>query len=133
MEVEDNGHLPFLDILLSRWDDGSICCQFFRKKTRMEQYLHANSHHLPTQKFRVLNTLATRTLRIFDDDHLDQEKAHRLEVFESNGYSRPLGLKAFHKSNKEPMVKPALPNPIPKVYPPYIQGTLLDWLRTLLT
>jgi len=71
MEVEENGHLPFLDILLSRRDDGSICHQVFWKKTHTEQYFHANSHHFLTQKFGVLNTLATRALRISDDDHLD--------------------------------------------------------------
>jgi len=72
MEVEENGCLPFLDILLSRREDGSICHQVFRKKTHVEQFLHASSHHFPTQKFGVLSTLATHALRISDDSHLQQ-------------------------------------------------------------
>ena len=36
MEVEVDGWLPFLDILLSRNEDGSISHQVFRNKTHME-------------------------------------------------------------------------------------------------
>ena len=71
MEVEENGCLPFLDILLSRRDDGCICHQVFRKKTHTDQYLHASSHHFPSQKFGVLSTLATHALRVSDDSHLE--------------------------------------------------------------
>ena len=63
MEVEVDGCLPFLDILLSRNEDGSISHWVFRKKTHTEQYLHAGSHHFPAQKFGVLCTLVTRALR----------------------------------------------------------------------
>ena len=81
MEVEENGRLPFLNILLSRMDDHSICHQFFQKKTHTKHYLHASSHHFLAQKFGVLSTLATRALRISDDSHLEQERSHLLEVF----------------------------------------------------
>lgn len=74
MEFESNGSLPFLDILLSRIDDGSFSHQVFHKKTHMKQYLHANSHQFPAQKFGVLNTLATRALRVYDYNHLNEEK-----------------------------------------------------------
>ena len=78
---------------------------FFQKKTHMEQYLHYGSHHFPTQKIWVLNTLATRALRISDDDHLDEEKAHLLKVFGENGYSRSQGLKDFMNASKGPRQK----------------------------
>ncbi len=88
MEFECNGSIPFLDILLSRNDDGSFSHQVFRKKTHTEQYLHANSHHFPAQKLGVLNTLATRALRVSNENHLKEEKAHLLSVFFNNGNSR---------------------------------------------
>lgn len=56
----------------------------FRKKTHTEQYLHATSHHFPVQKIVVLNTLATRALRVSDENHMEDEKSHLLEVFEKN-------------------------------------------------
>ena len=85
--------------------------RFFRKKTHMEQYLHADSHHflaqkfgvlctLATREFGVLCTLATRALRICDDSALELEKTHLLDFFESNGYNRSHGLKAFRKAYK---------------------------------
>ena len=88
MKVEVGGFLPFLDILLSRNEDGSISHRVFYKKTHTEQYLHAGSHHFPAQKFGVLCTLVTRALRISDDNSLESEKSHLLDVFENNGYSR---------------------------------------------
>jgi len=69
-EQEVNGCLPFLDILISKNFDGSLSRKVFQKKTHMEQYLHANSHHFPAQKLGVLNTLATRALRISDEKAL---------------------------------------------------------------
>ena len=95
MEVEVDGFLPFLDILLSRNEDGSISHQVFHKKTHTEQYFHVGSHHFPAQKFGVLCTLATRALRISDNRSLESEKSHILDVFENNGYSRFQGLKSL--------------------------------------
>ena len=100
-----DGSLPFLDVLISRKDDGSFSHQFFRKKTRTKQYLHAGSHHFPAKKLGVLNTLATRELRISDKYHLEGEKTHLLSVFCKNGYSKSQGLKAFLKAERGPLVK----------------------------
>lgn len=120
MEVEENGCLPFLEILLSRMDNGFVCHQVFQKKTHMEQHLHAISHHFSAYIFWVLSTLATRALRISDDSHLEQEKSHLLEVFGKNGYSRSQSLKAFHKACKFLGVKHARVDPITKVHLSYI-------------
>ena len=62
MEFECNGSLPFLDVLLSRNDNGSFSHQVYHKKTHTKQYLHANYHPFPAQKLGVLDTLATRAL-----------------------------------------------------------------------
>lgn len=123
MEVEDNGTLPFLDILIKRNKDGAISHQVYRKKTHTEHYLHANSHHHPAQKLGILNTLAMRAVRISDHDHFEQEKNHLLEVFEKNGCRRHQGIKAFTKAenpkNKKPMDEYAS-----KVDLSYLLGTI---------
>ena len=41
--------------------------------------------HFSAQKLGVLNTLATRALRVSDENHLKEEKAHLLRVFFNNG------------------------------------------------
>ena len=71
MEIEINMSLPFLDVVISKNDNGSISHQVYRKKTHSDRYLHSNSHHLPTQKTGVLNTLVTGAIRILDEDHLN--------------------------------------------------------------
>jgi len=100
MEQEVDGRLPFLDVLISRNDDGSVSHQVFRKKTHTEQYLSASSHHFHAQKLGVLNTPTTQALRISDEKSLDKEKAHLLNVFTNNGYSRHLVEKLSSKPTR---------------------------------
>lgn len=49
--------------------------------------------------------LATRALRIYDEDHFSKEKSHLLNVFVQNGYSRQQGVKSFLKASKGPKFK----------------------------
>ena len=86
-EFEENNALPFLNTLVIRKQDGGIAHKVYRKKTHIDQYLHALSHHHPNQKMGVLNTLFTRALRVSDNDHIDSEKEYLLNVFLSNGYN----------------------------------------------
>ena len=86
-EFEENNALPFLDTLVIRRQDGGISHKVYRKKTHIEQYLHALSHHHPNQKMGVHNTLFTRALRVYDNDHIDSKKEHICSVFLITGYN----------------------------------------------
>jgi hypothetical protein len=59
--------------------------QSIEKKTHAENYLHASSQHHATQKLGVPKTLATRAIRIFDEEHLELEKYHISKVFKRIG------------------------------------------------
>jgi hypothetical protein len=131
MEVEDKGSLPFLDVKVTKRLNGSLAHQVYRKKTHTEQYLHAESHHHPAQKLGVLNTLATRALKISDDEHLDEEKNHLLKVFKDNGYKKHQVLRAFQNASKRPRSKTQTNNDVSKVFLPYIQGTTDKLARIL--
>jgi hypothetical protein len=131
MEVENNNSLPFLDVRVTKRPDGSLSHQVYRKKTHTEQYLHADSHHHPSQKLGVLNTLATRAFRISDDEHLEEEKKHLLNVFKNNGYKKHQVMKAFQNATKTPRNKEQTNNDVSKVYLPYIQGTTDKLARIL--
>ena len=48
MELEENGSIPFLDVLITRKEDGTLGHRVFRKKTNTESYLHADSNHHPS-------------------------------------------------------------------------------------
>jgi len=71
MELEENGSIPFLDILINMKEDGKLGHLVYRKNTHTENYLHASSHHHPTQNIGVLNTLSIRSIRISDKEHLE--------------------------------------------------------------
>jgi len=50
MEIEEEGHLPFLDIDIYRKTDGSLGHKVYRKPTHTNLYLHQKSHHHPANK-----------------------------------------------------------------------------------
>ena len=87
MEIERNMSLPFLDVLISKNDDGSISHQVYRKKTHTDRYLHAKSHPYPPQNTSGNNTMVVRAMRISDKAHLKQEINHLADLFLRNGYN----------------------------------------------
>ena len=60
VEVESNGTLPFLDVLLQHHVDGSIGTSVYRKPTHTGKYLDFSSHHPLQHKISVVRTLFTR-------------------------------------------------------------------------
>ena len=123
MDVEFDGFLPFLNVLLCKLDDGSLSHCIFHKKTHTDQYLRVSSHHFPAQKFGFFNTLATWALRISDVNHLGYEKSHLLKVFEKNGYSKHQGLKYFQRACKGHRIKKTFDGKVSLVKLPFIHGT----------
>ena len=88
-EEEDNNQLAFLDILLTRTDDGTINTQVYRKKTHTDQILNFNSNHPTQHKISCIRSLFNRI-----DTHCKTEQAKRTErkylfaTFMKNNYPR---------------------------------------------
>ncbi len=97
----------------------------------MKQYIHANYHHFEAQNLGVLNSLATRDLRISDENHLNEEKAHIPSVLFNNGYSRDQCTKAFTKVEKGPSAKKDTKDQFSNVHLSFIQGTIDKIARTI--
>ena len=121
MEVEKNGSIPFLDVLVYKKPDGSLGHKVFRKKTHTDSYLEADSHHHPAQKLGIINTLATRASRICDAEHLKEEQGNLVRVFKNIGYKendirrtlrKPVGILKNPQQRKDKK----------RAYLPYIQG-----------
>ena len=89
MELESNGALPFLDILIKRRPDGSLAHSVYCKPTHTgtDLYLNADSHHHPAQKQSVLNTLFDCAMKISDDSK-ETEINHLFNTFQQNGYKK---------------------------------------------
>jgi len=60
-EVEQDGKLPFLDILLKRTDSGGLKLCIYRKPTHTDQYLNFSSHHPVEHKLSMVRTLLERS------------------------------------------------------------------------
>jgi len=75
IEVEKDRQLPFIEILLFK-KYGKLSSKVYRKKTHIERYLHANSHHHPKIKYGIIKTLNTRASRISNPERLNIELKH---------------------------------------------------------
>ena len=64
MEQEQDGQLVFLDVNLSRNNDGTLNHRVYRKPTHTDRYLHQRSFHHPAIKTSVNRTLVRRAHEI---------------------------------------------------------------------
>ena len=89
VEQEEGGILPFLDMLLSRDQDGSITTSVYRKSTHTDRYLNFLSHHPLTHKRSVVNTLFKRAEELSSDTKSQSEEERHLRItLKRNGYLR---------------------------------------------
>jgi hypothetical protein len=124
-EVECGGKLPFLDVLISRREDGSLGNSVYRKPTNTNRYLHAGSHHHPAQIKGVMATMVHRSIILSDEDHRAEELNTLTEILMKNGYGREEIRKTISRRLR------ASPRPSEndevdtkkKAYLPYIRGT----------
>jgi len=62
-EVEQDCHLPFLDLLLNGTENGDLKLQIYRKPTYTDHYLNFISHHPIEHKLSVVRTSLERSYR----------------------------------------------------------------------
>ena len=58
-EMKEDGSMPFLDILITPAEDGSLKTSVFRKQTHTDLYLQWDSHHHIPSKYSVAGSLTT--------------------------------------------------------------------------
>ena len=103
-EIESDGSIPFLDILISRRDDGSIKRSVYRKSTWSGQYLHFTSFSPMREKRALVKTLFARARKICSEDSLTTELETVKNTLLSNGY--PHG---FIDKHSQPCIRPPKP------------------------
>ena len=133
MEVEQNNQIPFLDVLVKRNEDGTLGHQVYRKPTHTDRYLHATSHHHPSQKNSVISSLIYRALTISEPSSLNEELEHLNRVLTENGYnSKDINQTTLRLKNKiSSLTNIEMPNEEEKeeeegkkwTILPYVQGT----------
>ena len=84
---EENGQLPFLDVLVVRNEDGSFTTTVYRKPTHSDRYLHWTSNHPVKDKLSGIRTLVYRANHYCSTASLKMaELAHLRKTFADNRY-----------------------------------------------
>lgn len=134
MEVEENNNISFLDIILIRNEDGTLGHKIFKNKAHTDNYLHADSHHHLTQKMGVLRTLFTRSVRISNTSHVDEEIEYSRKVFANIRYKNMDIIKTIRRARFKNKDKPPITSTqiaSRRVYLPYIEGVTGKLTRVL--
>jgi hypothetical protein len=125
MELKTNNNIPFLDVLISKKNNGSLARQVYRKRTHIDHYLHANSHHHLAQKLGVINTLVTQAIKISDDEHIEQELKHLENVFKMNGYQEKQFNMVVLRAKRGPHIRNNDIEEGKNINLPYTKGTVI--------
>ena len=78
-EQKEDGSMPFLDILVTPQEDGTLTSKAYRKPTHTYQYLQWDSHHNLACKYSVINTLTHMAKAVCSNSQLLKEELHHLE------------------------------------------------------
>ena len=102
MEKETEKRIAFLDIELTRTDNGAIETKVHRKNTHTDQILNYNSNHPTQHKASCLKTLLNRV-----DSHCStaeakkHELSHLYKTFRKNNYPKHF-INSVHKRSQRP-------------------------------
>ena len=90
VEREINNEFPFLDVLISKKQDGNLRVIIYRKPTYTNRYLNFSSHHHHSQKPCVVSSLVHRAQWICTSEELPNELENIRESLRINGYPNNL-------------------------------------------
>ena len=86
MELETQGHLPFLDTGLQRRMNGELIISVYRKPTHTDRYLQFHSHHPAQVKRGLVKCLFDKARDVTRGRELNQEMKHLETILQQNGY-----------------------------------------------
>ena len=118
---ETNTSIPFLDVKVTRQQDGSLSTCTYRKPTHTDQYLHFSSHHPRAHKSSVVTTLLRRAFtHCSTEEERKSELAHIHKALTINGY--PCRFVNSRLPEAKRRTEPRENNPNSFACIPYIQG-----------
>ena len=88
-ELEMDGRLPFMDVLVTRQLNGALTATIYHKLTHTNRYLQFTSHQPRHYKLSVSRSLHNR-LNTYATDHTDYcvQSSHAKQTLALNGYPR---------------------------------------------
>jgi hypothetical protein len=103
-EVEKDGIISFLDVLVNRNEQGDFSTTVFRKATHSDRYLHFTSNHPMQHKLSAIMTLRFRALAYCSSESLLLAELQHIEkTFIANGYPAELVHRILFSEDKKIM------------------------------
>ena len=103
VKEESDGRLAFLDVQLSRSEDGTVGTSVYHKATHTNQYLAFESHHPVAHKVAVVKTLMSRAEALpFSSVERAQEEKEITGTLKKNGYPSSFVYKHFCPGRSRP-------------------------------
>ena len=78
-EIQADGSLPFLDVLVTPQPDGTLTTSVFRKPTHTNQYIQWDSHHSISAKYSVISTLYHRANEVCSTNQQLKEEHEQIK------------------------------------------------------
>ncbi|BES99018.1 Hypothetical protein NTJ_11834 [Nesidiocoris tenuis] len=94
--MEENGCLPFLDVMVFRDDQGTISTDWYRKKCSSDRCLDFMSVHAFSMKVASAKELTGRVLRLSSPQFHNDNKKKILDILRKNGYPKSLSTRIVH-------------------------------------
>ena len=125
LEKESEGSLAFLDVKVTRYQNGCLKTSVFRKVTHTDRYLDFNSHHSAQHKESVVRALMQRG-ESFSSDAVDRsaEMKHITNTLRANNYPNHFVKRTCRKmrNRREQVREGAERERKPLVVLPYVSG-----------
>lgn len=98
VELETDGKLPYLDILIVRKENGVLVHDWYMKPSAAGKILHYNSHHPLHQKLNTTLNLFMRIHKLSSPEFLNKNIERAKQILSKNGYPLNLIRKQIVKS-----------------------------------
>jgi hypothetical protein len=101
-EVEQEGKIPFLDLSVSRTNEGGIEFDIYRKPTDNQLFIRSDSYHHPSHKHAAFHSMFYRLFNIpMSQVNFIKEKDYIMETGKVNGYDEKILMRIFNKQRRK--------------------------------
>ena len=102
VEKENEGKLPFLDLLISKKEDNTLSFGIYRKPTSTDRYITADSNHFGAQKQAAFHSMAHRLHSIPMEKEEFETEIHKIrQAAVQNGYDHSFVNKILRKHERK--------------------------------
>lgn len=106
VEKEIDGKLPFLDLMTTRKEDGTVKFGIYRKPTSTDRYITSDSNHFGAQKQAAFHSMAHRLYNVpMEEQEFAEEKDRIYKAAELNGYEKEFTKRILQKHKRKKHLK----------------------------